>query len=114
MSHPTQADMDAAEALWGRKTRRKRGCTCCGVDIGVGTMHEPGCGDPRPEDVAVLLAAARTEGARLALERAAEVCDKAAEGWRSSGYLGRAHGADGLAMEIRALSPAALAQGGAP
>jgi len=29
-----------------------RECTCGGVDIGVGIMHEPSCGLPTPEDVA--------------------------------------------------------------
>ena len=62
--NPTQADMDAAEALWSSAAFKVRGCTCGGVDIGVGTMHEPACGDPRPEDVAVIVAKAREEGRR--------------------------------------------------
>lgn len=41
----------AVQALWGEDARRARGCTCGGTDIGVGTMHEPHCGDLGPEDV---------------------------------------------------------------
>ena len=28
----------------GTKVVKVRGCTCGGIDIGVGIMHEPGCG----------------------------------------------------------------------
>jgi hypothetical protein len=31
-----------------------RGCTCGGIDIGVGQIHEPQCGFPTPDDIAAL------------------------------------------------------------
>lgn len=39
----------------------RRHCTCGGTDIGVGTMHEPGCGSPTPDDVARTIEAAILE-----------------------------------------------------
>src|SRR6185436_19098232 len=39
-----------------------RGCTCGGIDIGVGEMHEPGCGLPTPDEVAAALAEAEERG----------------------------------------------------
>lgn len=67
----TDADIALAEFLWTSKARKERGCTCAAVDIGVGDLHEPGCGDPQPEDTAAIVAQARAEG--RAEERAAVV-----------------------------------------
>ena len=49
-------------------------CTCSGIDIGVGVMHEPTCGLPTMEDVAHAIREAEQEaferGAWTALEAA--------------------------------------------
>lgn len=68
--------LERAKTLFG-------GCTAGGcVDIGVGIQHEPGCGDPIPEDVAALLQ---------------EVCG-AAETMTEGFYLTLAAEASGLGM----------------
>lgn len=54
--------MHRAETLWSREARQARGCTCASVDIGVGEMHEPWCGDPGPEDTAHALEEALSDG----------------------------------------------------
>ena len=78
-----QAAYDKAQALF----RMRHPCNCAAVDIGVGIQHEPGCGDPGPDEVADLIEATEAETARLRAElgsaearlaharRALESCD---------------------------------------
>ncbi len=52
---------------------KDRGCTCGSVDIGVGVMHEPGCGEPTRDDIMDLLLSERASARREAVEEAVKV-----------------------------------------
>lgn len=52
--------IERAKALFDRC---RKSCTCGGVDIGVGVMHEPTCGLPTPDDVASAIQAAVDDAA---------------------------------------------------
>ena len=58
--------MDKANSLFAG------GCTCGGIDIGVGQMHEPRCGLPTPDIIADALLEFRKE----ALEEIVEDIDR--------------------------------------
>ena len=57
MTTPSRLMPDAEEEEARKFFATNRGCTCGAVDIGVGDMHEPYCGQPGPDDLADLLRA---------------------------------------------------------
>ncbi len=61
------------------------GCNCGGTDIGVGIMHEPGCGYPHPEEVEGAIRAAEAGAYRRGLGDAAEVAESKGETFRPDG-----------------------------
>ena len=59
---------DVAEQLF------KQGCTCGGIDIGVGQMHDPYCGFPTPDSIASAIREQVKEALEEAMRRICRCC----------------------------------------